>query len=91
QELKEIGQCEKDGVQRADLFILILPGGKGSHIEMGMAIAFEKKVYLYSENSGLNDFQNTSAFYHLDRVDKFMGTLEEFFHYLMKCEVATHV
>ena len=34
------------GVEAADVFILLLPGGPGAHVELGMAIALKKEVYV---------------------------------------------
>lgn len=37
EELKETGRLEKNAVMEADFIIVLLPAGKGSHIEFGMA------------------------------------------------------
>lgn len=39
EKLAAIGEYEKETVINADFFILLLPGGFGSHTELGMAIA----------------------------------------------------
>ena len=46
EQLREIGQAEKNAIKEADVFLLILDGGNGSHTEFGMAIALEKR-YMY--------------------------------------------
>ena len=46
EQLREIGQAEKNAIKEADVFLLILDGGNGSHTEFGMAIALEK-IYMY--------------------------------------------
>ena len=38
EELKAIGQKEKNAVIEADFVVVLLPAGKGSHIELGIAI-----------------------------------------------------
>ena len=45
EQLREIGQAEKNAIKEADVFF-ILDGGNGSHTEFGMAIALEK-IYMY--------------------------------------------
>ena len=50
-QLREIGLAEKNAIKEADVFLLILDGGNGSHTEFGMAIALEKKIYLYHEGT----------------------------------------
>ena len=59
----------------ADFTIVLLPAGKGSHIEFGIALAQGKRIYLYSQNEEVNNFETTSTFYHLPQVEKCIGTL----------------
>ncbi|MGE7881137.1 nucleoside 2-deoxyribosyltransferase [Bacillus sp. NPDC094077] len=73
EQLREIGKAEKNAIQEADVFLLILDGGNGSHTEFGMAIALEKKVYMYHEGIPLQ-----TTFYHLPEVNIFEGDAEEF-------------
>ncbi|MEA3319659.1 MAG: nucleoside 2-deoxyribosyltransferase [Bacillota bacterium] len=77
EDLKEIGEKELVAVLEADFLIVLLPGGKGSHIEFGIALGQGKKIFLYSENDDINNVETTSTFYHLDNVEKVMGTVEE--------------
>lgn len=62
-ELESIGQAEKQAVRDADVFLLLLNGGKGSHTEFGMALAWGKKIFVYKGNSPLD-----TTFYHLPEV-----------------------
>ncbi|AUJ24158.1 nucleoside 2-deoxyribosyltransferase [Virgibacillus dokdonensis] len=75
--LKCIGQKQKDAVIAADVIIVLLPAGKGSHIEMGIALGRRKKIFLYSPNKEVNNSATTSTFYHLPEVKKCFGTLDE--------------
>ena len=77
EDLKEIGQQEKNAVMDADFIIVLLPAGKGSHIEFGIALGQGKRIYLYSANDDVNNFETTSTFYHLSNVEKCVGTIEE--------------
>lgn len=76
-DLKKIGQEEKMAVIEADFLIVLLPAGKGSHIELGIALAHDKKIYLYSQNIEVNNFETTSTFYHLNEVEIVIGTIDE--------------
>jgi nucleoside 2-deoxyribosyltransferase len=76
-DLKEVGQKEKSAVIEADILIVLLPAGKGSHIELGIALGQGKKVYLYSPTEEVYNFETTSTFYHLPEVEIFIGTLDE--------------
>lgn len=82
EDLQRIGQNEKDAIFDSDLVILILPGGKGSHVELGMALGFEKRVILYSPNDEVHDFAQTTTFYHLPVVEKCSGSVQELLEYI---------
>ncbi|MEV5108240.1 nucleoside 2-deoxyribosyltransferase [Bacillus nitratireducens] len=78
EQLRGIGQAEKNAIKEADVFLLILDGGNGSHTELGMAIALEKKVYMYHEGNPLQ-----TTFYHLPEVNIFEGDADEFASYVI--------
>lgn len=75
--LKSIAQKETDGVKNADVVIILTPQGKGTHVELGMAIALNKIVYIYHvDDSYFRCDDNTSAFYWLPNVNHFIGNIE---------------
>jgi len=76
EDLRVIGQYEKESVLESDFVIVILPAGKGSHIELGLALGQEIPIYLYSPNNDIDDFETTSTFYHLDGIVKCTGTID---------------
>ena len=77
EDLQRIGKLEKDAVAEADVVIVLLPGGKGCHIELGMAIAGNKKIFLFSPDQTVMNMETTSTFYHLPEVELCLGTIEE--------------
>ncbi|WP_409291899.1 group-specific protein [Peribacillus sp. SCS-37] len=82
-ELKRIGEEEKQAVWESDVFILILPGGKGSHIELGMAIGQGKQIWLYSPPDDASfSPENSSTFYHLSEVQRFRGSFADFIQHI---------
>jgi len=46
QEYSELALAELKGVRDADLLIVLLPGGYGTHVEIGAALALEKAIIL---------------------------------------------
>jgi nucleoside 2-deoxyribosyltransferase len=63
--LREVAILELEGVSEADFVIALLPGGNGTHLELGFALARGKRVFLQTEDSLI--FQlgpQTNAFYH---------------------------
>lgn len=81
--LAEIGKKEMNAVSESDLLIVILPAGKGSHIEMGIALALEKSIYLFSTCKSAYNFDQTSTFYHVDGVNRYVGDLNSFSQYIL--------
>lgn len=77
EDLKHIGQKEKQEVLDADVVIVLLPGGKGTHIEFGIALGHDKRIFLHSPDQAIKDLQTTSTFYHLPEVETCFGTLDE--------------
>ncbi|NOU83169.1 group-specific protein [Paenibacillus sp. LMG 31459] len=73
--LRNIGQEEVAGVMDADVVIVLFPAGKGSHVELGIALGAGKKIYLYSSTNELNELGNTCTFYHVDSVEQQIGSL----------------
>ena len=45
--------AETNGVRRADVLITVLPGGRGTHTELGIALGLSKPVILYAPDPGL--------------------------------------
>lgn len=82
----EISQLELDGVVRADIVFVILPGGKGTHAELGAALAksrlteletcfSESHVVIFGDNPSVQfeRVKGTCVFYWhpaVTRVDK---------------------
>ena len=76
--LKSVGQKEADGVQSADIVIVLTPQGRGTHVELGMAIALNKVVYIsHTDDKYFRCDDNTSAFYWLPNVNHFIGNMRE--------------
>ncbi|MFD2443629.1 nucleoside 2-deoxyribosyltransferase [Bacillus sp. CGMCC 1.16607] len=86
EELKKVGEAERTGVLNADFLIALLPGGKGTHVELGMALAQNKRVYLYSPNEDINNLTITSTFYFLEEVRPFIGHISDFINLVIKQE-----
>jgi nucleoside 2-deoxyribosyltransferase len=63
--LQEVAMLELNGVSEADFVVVLLPGGNGTHLELGFAIAKGKKVFIHSEDSSIFELgPQTNAFYH---------------------------
>jgi nucleoside 2-deoxyribosyltransferase len=76
-DLKTIGEHEKKAVMESDFIVVLLPGGKGTHIELGIAIGRGKRIFLYSQDREIDNVETASTFYHLPEVEKCYGTLDD--------------
>jgi len=76
--LKEVGKMEYNGVREADVVVVLTPQGRGTHTELGMAIAFNKRIYLcHDDNTYFECDDNTSAFYWLPQVTQIIGSIDD--------------
>lgn len=74
-QLHRIGTLEQSAIAACDIFILLLPAGKGSHVELGMALAWNKRVYIYAEEE--IEPADASTFYFVDGVERTYGNMDE--------------
>lgn len=75
--LRMIAEKEYDAVKAADVVIVLTPQGRGTHIELGMAIALGKSVYIYHpDDTYFTNDDNTCAFYWLPQVKQLTGPME---------------
>lgn len=76
--LNTIAHKELEGLLSADFVVILLPGGHGTHFELGAAIAAGKNVIIHSEEKALFEpCQKTCAFYHFSDLSKVACPLEE--------------
>ena len=76
EDLIEYSKLEQKGIEEADAVIIILPAGRGTHIELGMAIALNKKIYLYSSQKEEFDIENTVNFYQFTSFKRIVGYID---------------
>lgn len=76
EDLIEYATLEQKAIEESDVVIIILPAGRGTHVELGMAIALNKKIYLYSNNKEEFDIENTVAFYQIPSIQKIIGDID---------------
>lgn len=76
--LQEVASLELNGVAEADFVVVLLPGGNGTHLELGFALARGKKVFLHTEDSFIFELgPQTNAFYHHPDVTRLHCPLAE--------------
>lgn len=73
EDLIQYAILEQKGIIEADIVIILLPGGRGTHIELGMALALNKKIFLCSTTEKEFSIENTVNFYQLPQVKKIVG------------------
>lgn len=78
-EIKNVARKEFSGVQNADFLVVLLPGTRGTHVELGIALASKnvKDIYIWGENDEafLQD-EITCSFYHHPKVTQIICPLK---------------
>lgn len=76
--LNEIAHLELEGIAQADFVIVLLPGGKGTHTELGLSVGLKKPTLIHSEtNTPFSLGEETCAFYYLSQVEQLCCTLDD--------------
>ena len=70
----KVAEAEKQGVLEADVLIALLPGGRGTHVEIGMALALDIPVLMVSQDPALFGCEGEiCVFYWGEATRRFVG------------------
>lgn len=77
--IREVAVSERQGVKDADFVVVLLPGGRGTHAELGMALAYGKRVFMHAADlsAWMGSDDRTCAFYHDPLVVPVTGKAED--------------
>lgn len=84
-DLEKYAREETQAIVNSDIIIILLPAGRGTHVELGMALALNKKIFLCSETNEEFNIKNTVAFYELPNIIKLVGTPDENIKKIINC------
>lgn len=79
--VRDVATQEMSGVRHADVVVVLLPGGRGTHVELGAALALGKPVIIVSDPP-LTICKETCAFHWLSGIirvksqDEMLAALE---------------
>ncbi|MEG1547766.1 MAG: hypothetical protein RR232_01745 [Clostridia bacterium] len=83
--MREVSVSETSGIISSELVLIMLPGGKGTHIELGLALAScnGKRIMLWSE-TGAEFVQGagTCVFYHHPSIEQICCDIEQLYKLL---------
>lgn len=76
EDLADFARLERRAIGEADVVVILLPAGRGTHVELGMALALGKKIFLCG---GAEEFsiESTVNFYQLPEVVRLTGGIDE--------------
>lgn len=77
EDLIEYSKLEQKGIIDSDVVIILLPAGRGTHIELGMALTLNKKIFLCSATEEEFSVKNTVNFYQLPNIVRLVGSPDE--------------
>ena len=63
-EYADLAVAEIAGIQNAEVVIVILPGGRGTHVEIGAPLALGKPIILHAPNSEALESPYPCAFHY---------------------------
>lgn len=72
-DLIKYANLEVQAIEDADMVIIILPGGRGTHVELGMSLALNKKIVLCANTKEEFTIENTVNFYELPQITQLVG------------------
>jgi nucleoside 2-deoxyribosyltransferase len=67
-EYSDLAVAEIAGIRDADVVIVILPGGRGTHVEIGAALAMGKPVIIHAPNRKILETPYPCAFHYHSMV-----------------------
>lgn len=88
---RETASAELEGIHRADVLVLRLPGRRGSHVELGAALALRKPVVIvaFAEDELLQEGKPCAFYYH--PMVKFIIVNEKVDNYWISAEMCKAV
>lgn len=69
----EIAESEIGGIKSADVVIVLMPGGYGTHVELGAALSLGKPVVMHVTDRALLDEPYPCVFHHHPLVKIFVS------------------
>lgn len=87
EDLIEYSKLEQKGIRDADVVIILLPAGRGTHIELGMALELNKKIFLCSNTDDEFSIENTVNFYQLPQIERLVGNTDDIIKQILNMEV----
>ena len=84
EDLIEYSKLEQKGINDADVVIILLPAGRGTHIELGMALALNKKIFLCSATEDEFSIENTVNFYQLPQINRLVGNADDIIKQILR-------
>lgn len=70
-EIARVAVAEAEGIAASHALIVALPGGRGTHTELGIALGLGRKVFIWAQTAADlgDDSGRHCAFYHLGHVE----------------------
>lgn len=84
EDLIRYSKLEMDAIEKSDIVIIILPAGRGTHVELGYSLAKGKRIILYASDQEEFSLENTVNFYEVPQIEKFVGSDDELVRKLVK-------
>lgn len=87
EEMINFSILELKAIDESDVVIILLPAGRGTHIELGYALHAGKKIYLCVRDEDEFSLSNTVNFYQIPEIEKIVGDNEKIVRRLVKWSI----
>ena len=97
--IREVAIAEMQAVARADLVIVRLPGGRGTHVELGIAlghmlgrgVGLKRLIVSAPTEIGFGDAEGREcAFYRHPLAERHVGTVDDLVQFALQVDEARH-
>lgn len=86
EDLIKFSVLERKAIEESDAVIILLPAGRGTHVELGMALALNKQVYLWQESGKEFEPEDTVNFYYAPGIIRVVGAIEDAMDKIIKSQ-----
>lgn len=81
--MEETAKKELQGVYDADFVVVILPGGRGTHVELGAAIMCNKRLFIFAQDdAAFEPAPGVCVFHFCPGIERITGDLSVLAPYL---------
>ena len=72
EDMIRIAKAEVNGVKAAEVIVILLPGGRGTHVELGIGLGMGKRIVMIGESDKFCLFHEHPSIERYDNISEFV-------------------